>query len=369
MAVVSRGVGAGGLAAVLCLMAGAALAQTNISAQNRGPYIGLGVGPNFQESSRVRGGGADATANYDTGFVGLGSLGYAFGNGLRLEVEPGYRRNELDTIGGVTAHGHVTMETLMANAIMDIPFRVPGNLPILEDMLPHIGVGAGVAHVMNNSLPYNGLTVTRNDTVPAFQAIAGLEYAITPAFKAGIDYRYLLAHNVNGFRTAETGARVSAGDMNNHSILLTLRYEFGVPHRPPVQPAAAAAVAAPPAQPAPPPPPQPRNYVVYFDLNRATLTPTAREVVRQAATNAQRDRVTRITVTGYTDTTGSARYNQNLSERRAAAVQAELVANGVPADQIVTAGQGENDLAVPTANNVNEPRNRRVVILEQAPGL
>ena len=107
---------------------------------------------------------------------------------------------------------------------------------------------------------------------------------------------------------------------------------------------------------------------MYFALNSAQLTPTARAVVQEAAQRAQQGQVTRITVTGHTDTTGSARYNQRLSVRRAEAVKAELVRSGVPADQITTMGQGEENLAVPTADRVNEPRNRRVEIILQSPG-
>jgi OOP family OmpA-OmpF porin len=359
--------------ALIGAVAASAAAQetfTNIAAQNRGFYMGLGGGGNFAESSRFRGGGADATASYETGFVGLGSIGYALGTGLRLEVEPGYRRNDLDKIGGVSAHGHATIMTLMANAIWDVPFRVPGNLPVLSKMLPHIGVGAGVARTINSSAPYNGLSVTGNQTEPAFQAIAGLEYALTPGLKAGIDYRYLLVHDVN-FRVAETGARTKAGDLNNHSVLLTLRYEFGTPAARP-QPAAAVTppppVTPPPAAPAAPPPPVARDFTVYFATNSATLTPSARDIVRQAANTAQQTQATRINVVGHTDTTGSARYNQNLSQRRAAAVRAELIADGVPPDQIITSGAGETGLAVPTADHVNEPRNRRVVISVGGPG-
>ncbi len=363
----------GAAAAAISLMAGSALAQdlTNVEAQNRGFYIGLGLGANAQEDSRVRGSGTDSTASYDLGFVGLGSVGYAMGNGWRFEVEPGYRRNELDRIGGVAGHGHVTLMTLMANAIYDVPFRVPGNLPILRDLLPHVGLGAGVARVLNNSSPYNGLTVSGNTMVPAFQAIGGVEYALTPAVKLGLDYRYLLAHNA-AFHETTTGGTARVGDLNNHSILLTMRYEFGTPRRPAPEPAAAASppppVVAAPAAPAPPPPPVQRNFAVYFPLNSATLTPAARDIVRQAATAAQQEQASQIAVSGHTDTTGTTRYNQRLSEKRAAAVREALIADGVPANEIVTRGYGESDLAVPTSQGVNEPRNRRVMIVVKGPG-
>ena len=59
----------------------------------------------------------------------------------------------------------------------------------------------------------------------------------------------------------------------------------------------------------------------------------------------------------------TARYNQGLSVRRAEAVRAELVRNGVPRDAITVQGFGENRPLVPTAQGVREPQNRRVEIV------
>jgi len=99
------------------------------------------------------------------------------------------------------------------------------------------------------------------------------------------------------------------------------------------------------------------------------LTPDARQVVQEAAQNALKGNATHIVATGHTDTVGADSYNLALSRRRATAVRAELVRDGVSANLISTSGVGENGLAVPTGQNVNEPRNRRVEITVQAPGV
>lgn len=70
-----------------------------------------------------------------------------------------------------------------------------------------------------------------------------------------------------------------------------------------------------------------------------------------------------IEVNGFTDTTGSAELNDDLSERRARAVAEVLVREGgVMPERIVPQGFGESELAVQTGDGVNEPRNRRVQI-------
>ena len=91
-----------------------------------------------------------------------------------------------------------------------------------------------------------------------------------------------------------------------------------------------------------------RSYLVFFDWDKATLTDRARQIIREAADNSTKVQYTRIEVNGYTDTSGTPRYNQGLSVRRARAVQAELVKDGVPANAITIQGFGETHLLVPT---------------------
>ena len=119
------------------------------------------------------------------------------------------------------------------------------------------------------------------------------------------------------------------------------------------------------------PPPEmegPGQYRVFFAFDRANLTDADRQIIIQAAEDYRRTGTARITATGHTDTSGSAAYNLELSQRRAEAVASELVRQGVPATDIVTIGRGEEDLLVPTADGVREPRNRRVeIVIPQPP--
>ena len=85
----------------------------------------------------------------------------------------------------------------------------------------------------------------------------------------------------------------------------------------------------------------PGNYLVFFDFNKADLTADATAIVDQAAANAAAGKVTKIEVTGYTDTVGSDAYNLRLSKRRAMSVQAELTKQGISADEIAVEGKGE----------------------------
>jgi outer membrane protein OmpA-like peptidoglycan-associated protein len=152
---------------------------------------------------------------------------------------------------------------------------------------------------------------------------------------------------------SNTGVRGNTEvDNFNHTVMIGLRYAFGVTPPPAVvapTPAAAPAVA--------------RTYLVFFDFDRADLTDRARQIIAEAATNSTRAGTTRIEVAGHADRSGTPAYNQRLSERRAAAVAAELERRGVARSAMTIQAFGESRPLVPTADGVREPQNRRVEIV------
>lgn len=101
---------------------------------------------------------------------------------------------------------------------------------------------------------------------------------------------------------------------------------------------------APMAKPAPKPPaPVTIASTELFEFDKATLTPEARrkldaEVVAKARGLAS---ISMVLVNGHADRLGSHPYNQKLSERRAEAVRAYLVARGFDASRIETLGFGK----------------------------
>ncbi|NBB52789.1 OmpA family protein, partial [Rhizobium sp. CRIBSB] len=106
----------------------------------------------------------------------------------------------------------------------------------------------------------------------------------------------------------------------------------------------------------------PQQFVVYFDWDRSDLTAEAQSVVTRAANAAKSGRATRIVIVGHADTSGSAAYNERLSDRRARTVADALVAQGVNGGVVSVDGLGETALAKPTADGVREPLNRRATI-------
>ncbi|MDE1904474.1 MAG: OmpA family protein, partial [Alphaproteobacteria bacterium] len=88
----------------------------------------------------------------------------------------------------------------------------------------------------------------------------------------------------------------------------------------------------------------------------------AQHIVNEAAAAAKHG-TARIVVDGYTDLAGTAQYNMGLSVRRANAVKAALVADGISAKRISVHGFGKTNPAVPTPDGVREPRNRRAVVV------
>jgi OOP family OmpA-OmpF porin len=109
----------------------------------------------------------------------------------------------------------------------------------------------------------------------------------------------------------------------------------------------------------------PDIYIVYFDWDRSDIRPDGAAVIADVVRDAGSLGSPPISVVGHTDLSGSDEYNMGLSLRRADSVRDALIAGGVGPEQITTAGRGEAEPAVPTADGVREQANRRAEIIIQ----
>ncbi|MCP9221772.1 OmpA family protein [Erythrobacter sp. LQ02-29] len=101
---------------------------------------------------------------------------------------------------------------------------------------------------------------------------------------------------------------------------------------------------------------------VTFATDSARISPSFQNTLDSVAQSMIKYPNSLIDVYGFTDTTGSASYNMQLSQQRAQAVADYLASRGVARSRIETRGYGETNLRVQTGDNVNEPLNRRVEI-------
>jgi outer membrane protein OmpA-like peptidoglycan-associated protein len=102
-------------------------------------------------------------------------------------------------------------------------------------------------------------------------------------------------------------------------------------------------------------------YGIYFESNSADLNEASRPTLQQIADVMQHHPDWTLTIEGHTDSIGGAKYNQDLSDRRAAAVKTELTGNyGIPAARLQTVGYGLNKPVDKNTTIEGRARNRRV---------
>ena len=93
--------------------------------------------------------------------------------------------------------------------------------------------------------------------------------------------------------------------------------------------------------------PEPKVFIlafedIHFDFDKSTLTPEAKSILRRSVQTLKDNPNAKIRIAGYTSASGTDAYNQKLSERRAKAVQAFLLTEGIiTQDRLSTIGYGE----------------------------
>jgi OOP family OmpA-OmpF porin len=124
------------------------------------------------------------------------------------------------------------------------------------------------------------------------------------------------------------------------------------------------ALAPPPPMPEPTPAPPVRQRIVLrgvnFDFNSSTIGPESRPVLDEAATLLKANPGVQVVVKGFTDSIGSAEYNQALSLRRAEAVYRYLVNQGVDPERLTVEGFGKTNPVASNDTEAGRAQNRRV---------
>ena len=313
-----------GAASALVLTAG--MAQADYSRD--GWYFGLEGGMVNIPDTKL--GGDDFEA--DNGLAAFGTAGYALSNSnWRLEGEIGYRENDVEVDG--SDGWELTEWSYFVNAVYDFKFN--------SDRFG-FSLGAGLG-MDNPRLEVAG--VKDSDWVPAVQGLVGATYRLSQHWDLALNYRYLHMADPE-FK------EFTSNDMELKKHTLTLGFRYGY-NEPPAPPAEQPVVAAPPA---------PKQFIVFFGYNKCNITAEADAVLSEAAAAAKSSGSAAVRIVGHTDTSGSAAYNQKLSECRANAAKTNLVGKGVSEGAISTSGKGESELMVQTGDGVKEPQNRRATV-------
>ena len=390
----------------LLAAAGSMAVVTGASAQEAGDtYGGLGAGIAIgSDNNTFRSDDASPAAfvaemETDDAVAVYGALGRYFGGGVRGELELATRTQDVGEIpgdglgfGGFPTFndsdvGDITATSLMVNVLKDFNVDAAGRLT------PYVGLGAGAVLVRADMQNVGAVSVAEDiedaddgyvfamqdkEYVLGGQAMAGLSFDFTDNMMIDVRYKYLATDEY------EMGAFVNGSDLTEidgnfsvHEVTGGLRWNFGGSTPPPVVPAAPPPVeyktcpdgsripvsqACPLLEEEAIEVPTELDLTVYFDYDRANLTDASQAIIAARAAEAREFDISTITVQGNTDTSGSASYNQRLSQRRADVVREALIANGIDASVITIEALGESNPAKPTADGVREPLNRRTEV-------
>jgi opacity protein-like surface antigen len=213
-----------------------------------GLYLGAGIGVDIPyDQTIVASGLADEALEigWGTGFAGVLSLGYGFGNGFRAELEGSYRSSSIDEISGTDvanfSGGSQRSYGLMVNGLYDFRLGV-------DWVYPYLGVGLGYQWTELDDYRLGpadgrafGMSASGTDGAFAYQAIVGAAFPLraVPGLSLTAEYRFLgtFGHqSYEGYKINPRGRRtdgsLTLGSQEHSMLLFGLRYTFGGPRTP-----------------------------------------------------------------------------------------------------------------------------------------
>lgn len=107
----------------------------------------------------------------------------------------------------------------------------------------------------------------------------------------------------------------------------------------------------------------PTSYLLYFELGGAVLTEASQAAITTIKEDIKRRPGSDISIIGHTDTLGDAKTNAQLGLTRAESVGGLLGNAEINTERVSIESHGENNLLVPTPDETDEPRNRRVEVV------
>jgi len=175
-----------------------------------GFYVGALGGVNFQENASTEYFGYKVKAKWKPGYLAGGNFGYKFNNGMRLEGEVSYRRNNSNSISvnGVTIDNFKSV-----NDTLSYLFNTYYDIDTATDFTPYVGVGVGYVTGYGRSEVSGSsslFSLKDNRDGLCWQAIAGVSYNLMCNTELSLDYRFFQAHE----------------EFNEHAIALGLKYFF-----------------------------------------------------------------------------------------------------------------------------------------------
>ena len=282
---------------------------------------------------------------------------------LKDEYDPGHLRMyaaSLDVLRVFNRSSTFTPYIAAGAGVLhyDSPFNVPGH----DDFFPEAGVGAFIKLWENSN--------------------ASSSFSLKPDIRVRWD---------------DDG---NTGHLRDYIYTMSFVWSFGPGTPPPPPPPPAPAPPPPPqASPAPPPPPvttipdsdgdgvpdnidrcpdTPHGVAVdkfgcplkssivlegvTFETNSAILTADSRAPLNEVADGMVKHPRLKVELQGYTDSTGSDKYNLILSDKRANSVRSYLLSQGVHPEQLMAKGFGKADPVESNATPEGRARNRRVVM-------